>query len=87
MKQKEYCLQCGKRNSLDQKVCDCGGKSFVYGCNFTLNDNKEVVCHCGNKEFSWVNRINSSPYFETTYVCSKCKNTIGVQTYYKSHVC
>ena len=81
--EKEYCMVCGNENPSDQEICKCGGRNFVFGNNFSY-DNKKVICGCGNEKFSLKTRINMNPIYNKTYMCSECKNVIGVQIYYES---
>ena len=75
-----YCIACGKENSPDKEICDCGSRSFVFGKDFTYTD-KKVVCNCGSDTFGMTTHINMSPIHNKIYKCSECGNTIGVQTY------
>lgn len=81
--EKEFCMVCGKENPQDREICECGGRNFVFGNKFTF-ENREVVCSCGNNRFQMTSHINMNPIYNKTYKCSKCGNSIGVQTYYKS---
>lgn len=40
--EKEYCMKCGNLNPQDREICECGGRNFVFGNNFTY-ENKKVV--------------------------------------------
>ncbi len=77
---KEYCMICGKENTQAQKICKCGGKSFVFGDDFTFV-NKKVECGCGSDKFQMVMHMNRSPIHDSSHKCSKCNNVIGIQTY------
>jgi hypothetical protein len=74
---------CGNLNLENTKICDCGSKNFVFGYNFTYT-NKTVKCNCGNDEFIMTFHLNNNPIYTKNYQCTKCKNIIGMQTYYKS---
>ena len=81
---KEYCLTCEKENDINQKICNCGGRNFVFGDNFSYN-NKTVQCDCGNdKEFEMKFHLNRDPVHDYSYQCFNCKNIIGVQKYIES---
>ena len=79
----EYCMVCGNPNPPDREICECGGRNFVYGNNFTY-ENKKAVCDCGNDQFQMTFHMNANPIYTKNYKCMKCGNVIGVQTYYKS---
>jgi hypothetical protein len=79
----EFCMVCGNLNPPDRAICECGGRNFVFGDNFTY-ENKKVVCGCGNEEFTMTFHMNSNPIYTKNYKCVKCGNVIGVQTYYES---
>jgi hypothetical protein len=79
----EFCMACGNPNPQDQAICECGGRNFVFGNNFTYED-KEVKCSCGNDQFRMTFHMNADPIYTKNYKCTKCGNVIGIQTYYKS---
>lgn len=79
-KEKEYCMSCGEDNPSDREICECGGRNFIFGKNFSLKD-KKAVCNCSCDTFELVLSINRSPFHDKTYKCNKCDNTIGVQVY------
>lgn len=79
--EKEYCMRCGNENPQDKEICDCGGRNFVFGNNFTYTLESGVVCDCRNRKFKMVSHINMNPIYNKTYKCDKCTNVIGVQVY------
>jgi len=79
----EYCMICGNSNPPDKPICECGGRNFIFGNDFTYID-KEVTCGCGNNQFQMTFHMNSNPIYTKNYRCIKCGNVIGIQTYYKS---
>ncbi len=79
----EFCMDCGKVNPQDQEICKCGSRNFVFGNNFSYTD-KKVICNCGNDKFKQTFHMSGNPIYTTNYKCTKCKNLIGVQTYYES---
>ncbi len=79
----EYCMVCGNPNPQDRAICECGGRNFVFGNNFTY-ENKELICNCGGKGFVLSFHMNSSPIHTKNYKCVMCGNIIGIQTYYRS---
>lgn len=81
--QKEYCLVCGKPNPPERAICDCGGRNFIYGRNFKYED-KKAICDCGCSDFAMTIHIDGKEYHTTNYVCKKCGNVIGTQTYCKN---
>lgn len=81
--EKEYCMKCGNLNPQDREICECGGRNFVFGNNFTY-ENKKVVCGCGNDKFQMTFHMNANPIYTKNYKCSECGNIIGTQTYYES---
>lgn len=78
---KEYCMKCGNENLQDSEICDCEGRNFVFGSNFTYTKEDGVICNCGNRKFEMTSHINMSPIYNKAYKCGKCGNVIGVQTY------
>ena len=80
----EFCMVCGEPNPPDREICECGGRNFVYGRNFTYSKEDGVICDCGSKEFQMTFHMNSNPIYTKNYKCVKCGNLIGVQTYYES---
>lgn len=81
----EYCMDCGKENPQDREICECGGRSFIYGNNFTYTKENGIVCNCGNNEFKFLSHLNMTPFHEYVYLCDKCKNKIGRQTFSESY--
>ena len=79
----EYCLKCGNENPQDRAICECGGRNFIFGDNFTF-ENGKAICKCGNDQFKMIAHINMSPIYNKTYKCINCGKTFGMQTYYKS---
>lgn len=41
----EFCMVCGNPNPPKKAICECGGRDFIYGDDFTY-ENKKVVCGC-----------------------------------------
>ncbi len=79
----EFCMVCGNPNPPDRPICECGGRDFIFGNNFTY-ENKKAICNCGNDEFEQFFHCDHDPYHTTNYKCTKCGNVIATQTYYKS---
>lgn len=79
----EFCMICGNPHPPDQPICSCGGRSFIFGENFTYN-NKELVCGCGGKGFILSFTMNANPIHTKNYKCVMCGNIVGMQTYYES---
>lgn len=77
-------MKCGNENPQDREICECGGRNFVYGNNFTYIKENGVICNCGNNKFKMTFHFNMNPIYEKTYVCSECGNAIGMQTYCES---
>lgn len=79
----EYCMICGNPNPQDRAICECGGRNFIFGNDFTY-ENKELVCGCGGKGFVLSFHMNMNPIHTRNYKCVKCGNIIGIQNYHKS---
>lgn len=75
----EYCMKCGQPNPPDRAICECGGRNFAYGNDFTFTD--RIICNCGSDKFQMVFHMNMNPIYEKTYKCSNCGNLVGVQVY------
>jgi hypothetical protein len=73
-------MKCGNENPQDREVCDCGGRDFVFGDEFTYVD-KKVVCNCGSTEFRMSTHVDFTNFANTTYVCTNCKNPVAIQNY------
>lgn len=87
--EKEFCLACKKPNPVDREICECGGRNFVYGRDFSLilnplTNETEIVCDCGGKEFSLKVSLGFTKYHERKYKCAKCNNVINIQENHES---
>jgi len=60
--EKEYCMVCGNINPQDREICECGGRNFIYGNNFTY-ENKKVICNCSNDQFKMTFHMNMNPIY------------------------
>jgi hypothetical protein len=74
----EFCMVCGNPNPPDRAICECGGRNFVFGNDFTY-ENKKVVCNCGNIEFRMSTHMDFAKFANTTYICTKCGNPMATQ--------
>ena len=79
----EYCRKCGNPNPQDRGICECGGRNFIYGDNFSCI-NKKVICNCGNDKFTMTFHMNMNPIYIKNYKCEKCGNIIATQSYYEN---
>lgn len=84
--EKVYCMVCGNENPQNREACECEGRNFVFGDNFTYSKDKGVICGCGSNQFQMTSYINMNPIYNKTYRCIKCGNVIGIQTYYESYL-
>ncbi len=76
----EFCLKCGEPNPVDNPICKCGNRNFIYGKNFTFKEGKSI-CDCGSDKFLMIIHMNLGEFHEHKYRCSNCKNKIGAQYY------
>lgn len=77
--EKEYCMKCGNINPQDRAICECGGRAFVFGDNFSYTKEEGVKCDCGENKFQKISHVDFIEYTNDTYRCSNCNNTLGVQ--------
>jgi len=77
---KNFCMKCKKEVDESTTACRCGCQAFVYGDKFHL-EGKYVVCYCGSKVFKNTTHLDFTNKAITSYVCSKCGNSVGVEVY------
>jgi len=68
----EYCRKCGNPNPQDREICECDGRNFVYGDNFSYI-NKKVICNCGNDKFTMTFHMNMNPIYIKNYKCGNAE--------------
>lgn len=76
----KYCLECKKELNKDVEQCECGSKTFIFGEKFHFGE-KGVVCDCGNDKFKTVMNMDYTNKAINNYVCTKCGNPVGVESY------
>ena len=76
-----YCLTCKKEVSDETSKCECGGTCFVYGNKFHFDKDNNVTCNCGEKKFKTTQHMDMTNKAITNYVCTKCGNVFGVESY------
>lgn len=86
-----FCLKCGAKydgkaykdfecTELLEDGKKCGCHSIVLSDNF-IRTKDGLMCTCGNEKFETVMHMDFSNYAKTVYKCTKCGNSITVDTY------
>lgn len=85
MKQKVYCMKCGKdlTGIENMEQCECGSKDFIYG-ETVVKTEKGFACKCGSEQMEKCVHINMNPKYITTYKCCGCGARISTEVYYES---
>jgi len=77
---KSFCAQCKKEVSSDTKQCECGCRTFIFGC-VKITEEGDITCTCGNESMKWAGHIDFKDKATTSYQCTTCGAGIGKEYY------